>query len=193
MLDLSKYSCDKCKREGSWHCKRCWHTVNKKPTHFKPKNKTGIQTPEFRKPTPPPPPPTSGSNARKPNPNYVPPASVIVNCGHQPTYTSTQNPPDVFSSLLKNNPPQILPNDIGTVTYICPYETPCGWCTKWDKKCDKKISYERGLRVKINPIDDAIDFSYGKCLDCKYDAFCDQECNPENNFKYFQPKENKND
>ena len=22
---------------------------------------------------------------------------------------------------------------------ICPYETPCGWCTKWDKKCDKKI------------------------------------------------------
>lgn len=22
---------------------------------------------------------------------------------------------------------------------ICTYETPCGWCTKWDKKCDKKI------------------------------------------------------
>ena len=22
---------------------------------------------------------------------------------------------------------------------ICPYETPCGWCSKWDKKCDKKI------------------------------------------------------
>ena len=54
MLDYSKYSCDKCKRDGSWHCKRCWHTVNKKPTNFKPKKKTGIQTPEFRKPTPPP-------------------------------------------------------------------------------------------------------------------------------------------
>lgn len=39
------------------------------------KKKTGVQTPEFRKPTPPPPPPTSGSNAHKPNPNYVPPAS----------------------------------------------------------------------------------------------------------------------
>lgn len=25
------------------------------------------------------------------------------------------------------------------ITGICPYETPCGWCTKWDKKCDKKI------------------------------------------------------
>lgn len=25
-------------------------------------------------------------------------------------------------------------------TFNCIYETPCGWCTKWDKKCDKKIS-----------------------------------------------------
>lgn len=24
-------------------------------------------------------------------------------------------------------------------TMSCTYETPCGWCTKWDKKCDKKI------------------------------------------------------
>ena len=42
------------------------------------------------------------------------------------------------------------------ITGICPYETPCGWCAKWDKKCDKKIGPERGQRVKINPIDDAI-------------------------------------
>lgn len=67
------------------------------------KNKTGVQTPEFRKPSAPPPPPTSGSNAVKPNPNYVPPASVKKSC---------------------------------------PYELPCGWCTKWDKKCDKKIGCE---------------------------------------------------
>lgn len=39
------------------------------------KKKTGVQTPKLRKPTPPPPPPTSRSNAVKPNPNYVPPAS----------------------------------------------------------------------------------------------------------------------
>lgn len=25
---------------------------------------------------------------------------------------------------------------IGTMN--CVYETPCGWCSKWDKKCDKK-------------------------------------------------------
>lgn len=24
-------------------------------------------------------------------------------------------------------------------TFNCVYETPCGWCSKWDKKCDKKI------------------------------------------------------
>ena len=27
---------------------------------------------------------------------------------------------------------------MGTIN--CIYETPCGWCTKWDKKCDEKIS-----------------------------------------------------
>lgn len=30
---------------------------------------------------------------------------------------------------------------IGTIN--CIYETPCGWCSKWDKKCDNKIP-ERG-------------------------------------------------
>lgn len=30
---------------------------------------------------------------------------------------------------------------IGTIN--CVYETPCGWCSKWDKKCDNKIP-ERG-------------------------------------------------
>ena len=25
------------------------------------------------------------------------------------------------------------------LTMQCTYSTPCGWCTKWDKKCDKNI------------------------------------------------------
>ena len=49
------------------------------------------------------------------------------------------------------------------LTMQCTYSTPCGWCTKWDKECDKK-PYKRGLRVKINPIDDAIDISDGEPL-----------------------------
>ena len=25
------------------------------------------------------------------------------------------------------------------ITMQCIYSTPCGWCTKWEKRCDKKI------------------------------------------------------
>ena len=118
MINHSDYSCDKCAREFSRHCKHCYHTVDKPPTRFKLKKKTGIQTPEFKKPTPPPPPPTSGSNAVKPSP---------VAIAH---------------------------TDIGTIEIMCHYETPCGWCTKWDKKCDKKIGCEenppRALMVHSN-------------------------------------------
>jgi hypothetical protein len=38
-------------------------------------------------------------------------------------------------------------------TMNCTYETPCGWCTKWDKKCNKKIP-ERGLKSNMHPVDD---------------------------------------
>lgn len=40
-------------------------------------------------------------------------------------------------------------------TYRCVYETPCGWCSKWDKVCDKKIKFQ-GQRAKVNPVDDFI-------------------------------------
>ena len=47
------------------------------------------------------------------------------------------------------------------ITGICPYETPCGYCTKWDKKCDKKIGCDddkpkRGLRAKAGLYDEAM-------------------------------------
>ena len=42
---------------------------------------------------------------------------------------------------------------IGTMN--CVYETPCGWCSKWDKECNKEIP-KQGQRAKCNPIDDAI-------------------------------------
>lgn len=28
---------------------------------------------------------------------------------------------------------------INMLTGSCTYKTPCGWCAKWDKKCDRKI------------------------------------------------------
>ena len=54
MIDLSNYSCDKCVREFSRHCKHCYHTADKVPTRFKKKKKTGCETPEFRRPAMPP-------------------------------------------------------------------------------------------------------------------------------------------
>ena len=28
---------------------------------------------------------------------------------------------------------------LNPITMQCTYSTPCGYCCKWDKKCDKKI------------------------------------------------------
>jgi hypothetical protein len=38
-----------------------------------------------------------------------------------------------------NNTKLIERNTYMIGTMNCVYETPCGWCTKWDKKCNKKI------------------------------------------------------
>lgn len=54
-------------------------------------------------------------------------------------------------------------------TFDCVYETPCGWCTKWDKKCDKKIP-ERVLKSKINILDDSCDI---KTTDISYERVHD--------------------
>lgn len=89
---------------------------------------------------------------------------------------------------------------IGTIN--CIYETPCGWCTKWDKKCDKKISYKKdkdlenikagkgismkGQHTKTGILDDN---NFKPCNDCENNGWdmpeC-KECNIGNGFKYFK-------
>ena len=44
----------------------------------------------------------------------------------------------------------------------CIYETPCGWCSKWDKKCDRKIqayakTYSDELATRIDELNSAVD------------------------------------
>lgn len=34
---------------------------------------------------------------------------------------------------------------MGTIN--CVYETPCGWCSKWDKKCDRKTPENKPAAV----------------------------------------------
>lgn len=42
----------------------------------------------------------------------------------------------------------MVTNSMGT----CPYATMCGWCSKWDKKCDKKIG--TATPIKTNQFDE---------------------------------------
>ena len=63
---------------------------------------------------------------------------------------------------------------MGTIN--CIYETPCGWCSKWDKKCDKKIP-ERGQRAKCNPVDDVMDYSLKE-------AFANKMCVEESDHEW---------
>jgi hypothetical protein len=58
---------------------------------------------------------------------------------------------------------------------ICPYETPCGWCSKWDKKCDNKIS----ITEKETSI-------YAVCEDCVHKD--DNACLFCSNYNLFLPK-----
>lgn len=49
---------------------------------------------------------------------------------------------------------------LNPLTMQCTYSTPCGWCTKWDKKCDKKIGCDkpqRGLRANTTILHDTMD------------------------------------
>lgn len=64
---------------------------------------------------------------------------------------------------------------IGTIN--CVYETPCGWCSKWDKKCNKKIP-ERGQRTKCNPVDDIID-DIGESIKIVTNKTCESESDHE--------------
>ena len=54
-------------------------------------------------------------------------------------------------------------------TFNCVYETPCGWCSKWDKKCDKTIP-ERGQRAKCNPVDDALTMINQACINHEWEG-----------------------
>ena len=85
---------------------------------------------------------------------------------------------------------------IGTAN--CTYETPCGWCTKWDKKCDKKIGCDdkpkRGLRASMGVYDEALESSIysAPCRNCdNYDKNSPEciKCGTANNFANFR-KEN---
>lgn len=82
---------------------------------------------------------------------------------------------------------------LNPITMQCTYSTPCGWCTKWDKKCNRKIGCEnppRELRTNANVYDDAI----APCIDCENTKVDTNHCAIcwAHNFNLFKAKENNN-
>lgn len=39
-------------------------------------------------------------------------------------------------------------------TGMCTYRTPCGWCSKWDKECDRKIGTATPTKISTNQFDE---------------------------------------
>ena len=75
------------------------------------------------------------------------------------------------------------------ITGICTYETPCGWCTKWDKKCDKKIGCDTTI---VEPVRKNIESNEDlSCYKCRhYDSISSVCLNCHPIFKNFEAKEN---
>ena len=86
-------------------------------------------------------------------------------------------------------------------TINCTYETPCGWCTKWDKKCDEKVgcgSPQRGLRASMGVYDEALESSIysAPCSDCNnHDKKSPEciKCGTATNFYNFRPRRIQNE
>ena len=77
---------------------------------------------------------------------------------------------------------------LNPLTMQCTYSTPCGWCTKWDKKCDKKIG---GYTTSVETVRKNVESNEGfLCLKCKHvdsiSTAC-SDCHPI--YKNFEAKE----
>lgn len=69
---------------------------------------------------------------------------------------------------------------LNPLTMQCTYSTPCGYCTKWDKKCDMKIGGTGETPIKPKaPCYKCESYEYGdpKCPTCK-----------KEHYRYFEEK-----
>ena len=77
---------------------------------------------------------------------------------------------------------------LNPLTMQCAYSTPCGWCTKWDKKCDKKIGNTTISEAMLKSINDnSHSLSCYKCVHYMEISSVCSDCHPI--FKNFEAKE----
>lgn len=77
---------------------------------------------------------------------------------------------------------------LNPITMQCTYITPCGWCTKWDKKCDKKISCDHTPNQP--KADNSLSLKDTRCYFCLTRYVCGEEYEFEcqkNDFCHFSP------
>ena len=60
-------------------------------------------------------------------------------------------------------------------TTECNYITPCGWCEKWDKKCDLKVKEEnKNVKPVIQDKNKCVYYNIkGYCMGTKEQEICD--------------------
>ena len=60
-------------------------------------------------------------------------------------------------------------------TTECNYITPCGWCEKWDKKCDLKVKEEnKNVKPVIQDKNKCVYYNIkGYCMGTKEQETCD--------------------
>lgn len=78
-------------------------------------------------------------------------------------------------------------------TNHCSMQTPCGWCTKWDKKCDRKIGGYPTVSDKVQEKTVFKTTNASPCSSCTENAkifsLC-AECGGAPDYKLFKSKEN---
>ena len=74
-------------------------------------------------------------------------------------------------------------------TTECNYITPCGWCEKWNKKCDLKVEEEnKNVKPVIQDKNKCTYYNLGYCMGTKERETC--ELNLVNIFYCDKYKEN---
>ena len=63
---------------------------------------------------------------------------IAVKGAQTPEFRKPVAPPPPQISRSNAAKPCLI-QGLNPLTMQCIYSTPCGWCAKWDKKCDKKI------------------------------------------------------
>ena len=66
--------------------------------------------------------------------------------------------------------PPMPPTSGSNAKKPCPYETPCGWCTKWDKKCNRKIGHQSDTTQHPEHVYSA--FRIEVCSNCALNRDC---------------------